>query len=131
MFARRGRVCPSESCFGSFSRLALPMDLQRLATTSLATTTTPAPDAYWKGMMHGMIVALTCLTLWALTNHCYRCCSCRAKKGSKVIFCRDVSTMSQTTYLARHRYDPVRGYEGDVEVKKLYLKGEAGHSHSG
>ena len=107
------------------------MDLQRLATTSsrsLATTTTPAPDAlsYWKGMMHGMIIAL----IWALTKLCYRCCSCRAKKDSKVIFCRDVSTMSQTTYLARHRYDPVRGYEGDVEVKKLYLKGEAGHSHS-
>ena len=104
------------------------MDLQRLATASLATTTTPAPDAlsYWKGMMHGMIIAL----IWALTKLCYRCCSCRAKKGSKVIFCRDVSTMSQTTYLARHRYDPVRGYEGDVEVKKLYLKGEAGHSHS-
>ena len=110
------------------------MDLQRLATASsknLVTTTTPAPDAlsYWKGMMHGTVVALTCLMLWALTNLCYRCCCCRGK-GSSAIFCRDVSTMSQTTYLARHRYDPVRGYEGDVEVKKLYLKGGAGHSHS-
>ena len=71
-------------------------------------------------MMRGMIIALTCLMLWALTKHCYRCCSCRTKKDSKVIFCRDVSTMSQTTYLARHCYDPVRGYEGDVEV---FLRG--------
>ncbi len=75
---------------------------------------TPAPDAYWKGVMHGTVVALTCLMLWAL------CCCCRGK-GSNAIFCRDVSTMS---------YDPVRGCEGDAEVKELYLKGGAGHGHS-
>ena len=93
-------------------------------------TTTPAPidQSYMQGLFHGVIFVAILVPIFGLL--CFIKCSCRCRQKTEIVFCRDVATMSQTSYLARHRYDAVRGHEGDVEVRRLYIKGQGDHQHS-
>ena len=58
----------------------------------------------------GFLLVVVAVLSWALW------CSCRP-----YAIRRTVATQSQTSYLKSHRYDPVCGYQGIVEVSEVHL----------